>query len=61
MLLGAAIGAAMGILFAPDKGRETRRRLFNSAEDLSDELKNRFGGKCKCGSNCEDPEKDNPV
>jgi len=34
LLLGTAIGAAAGILFAPKSGKETRRSLKNSAQDL---------------------------
>lgn len=41
LLAGLAAGAALGILFAPDKGNETRDRLNDSLKDLGDALKER--------------------
>jgi gas vesicle protein len=35
-LLGAAVGVAVGILFAPAKGSYTRRRIARTAEELGD-------------------------
>lgn len=42
VLLGAAVGAALGILFAPDKGKETRKKLAKKGSDLGDSVKNKF-------------------
>ncbi len=42
MLIGAVIGGALGILFAPNKGSETRRKLSAKGEDLTDAMKDKF-------------------
>jgi gas vesicle protein len=42
MILGAAIGGALGILFAPDKGSETRKKLAAKGGDLTDAMKEKF-------------------
>jgi gas vesicle protein len=42
LLLGAAIGGAIGILFAPDKGSRTRRKLAAKGEDFTDSMKDKF-------------------
>lgn len=38
VLLGAAIGLALGVLFAPNKGSVTRAKLVNGFNDLSEEM-----------------------
>lgn len=37
LLAGAAIGSLLGVLFAPEKGEETRKRVRRKIEDLTDE------------------------
>jgi gas vesicle protein len=41
-LAGVAIGALLGILFAPDKGSVTRKKISGKAEALADDLKEKF-------------------
>ena len=41
-LAGTAIGAILGILFAPDKGTETRRKISQKTTDTANSLKDSF-------------------
>ena len=38
LLVGAAIGAGVGILYAPDEGSKTRQRIKDKAQETSDDL-----------------------
>ena len=39
LLAGLAAGAALGILFAPERGTETRDKLSDSLKNLGDTIK----------------------
>ena len=43
LLAGLAAGAAIGILYAPDKGWKTRARMKKAAENGYDDLKENLG------------------
>lgn len=42
VLAGVAVGAVLGVLFAPDIGWNTRKRISKKAEDLTDDLREKF-------------------
>lgn len=42
VLGGLAVGALLGILFAPDKGSNTRRKIAQKGNDLKDNLQGNF-------------------
>jgi gas vesicle protein len=42
LLAGVAAGALLGVLFAPDKGSETRKIISRKGEDYADGLTEKF-------------------
>lgn len=40
VVAGLAAGAVLGVLFAPDKGVDTRKKIARKGKDLTDELNN---------------------
>jgi gas vesicle protein len=42
VLAGVAAGAVLGILFAPDKGTVTRKKISSKGEEYADALKDKF-------------------
>jgi gas vesicle protein len=42
LLAGLAAGALLGVLFAPDKGVETRRKISKKGKDLVDDVKHKY-------------------
>jgi gas vesicle protein len=42
LLGGVAAGLAVGILLAPDKGEETRKKIKKTAEDCVDKVKEKI-------------------
>ncbi len=42
IMVGAAAGAALGILLAPEKGSETRRKISKKGEDSFGEIQVQF-------------------
>ena len=54
LLAGLAAGAALGLLFAPEKGTETRDRLSQSLKDLGDSIKDKAADEINALANLKD-------
>lgn len=42
ILVGLGAGALIGVLFAPERGSTTRRRILDKGQDYADDLKGKF-------------------
>ena len=40
MLIGVAVGAIGGVLFAPEKGKKTRKKIVKGAQEATNNFKN---------------------
>nr|WP_199076965.1 YtxH domain-containing protein [Pedobacter sp. ASV19] len=54
LLAGLAAGAALGLLFAPEKGTDTRDRLSQSLKDLGDSIKDKAADEINNLANLKD-------
>jgi gas vesicle protein len=42
VVIGGVTGAALGILFAPERGSDMRKRILSSGDELKDVLQGKF-------------------
>jgi len=47
LIIGGLIGAALGVLYAPKSGKETREEISHSAEELLKKTKAQYEEVCK--------------
>lgn len=48
---GVAAGALIGVLFAPDKGSKTRKKILDSGKDYMDDWKGKLDGLIHTATN----------
>ncbi|PID89675.1 MAG: hypothetical protein CSB01_00890 [Bacteroidia bacterium] len=41
-LAGAAAGASLGLLLAPDRGEETRKKILHTIDDIGDKASEQY-------------------
>ena len=58
LIIGGLIGAALGILYAPKSGKETREEISHSAEELLKKTKAQYEEVCKKIEKLADQEKE---
>ncbi len=51
ILAGVATGAALGILFAPEKGSQTRKNILAKGKGYTDDLKNKYNSMYETANN----------
>lgn len=42
LLVGVAIGGVLGVIFAPNKGSVTRKKITDESDELTDAIKDKF-------------------
>lgn len=47
MTLGALTGAAIGVLFAPNKGSKTRKKIATGAKDTVEDIRKKMDNEAK--------------
>jgi gas vesicle protein len=50
LVIGAVVGGALGILFAPEKGSVTRKKIAGKSEDLAKGIKEKVREYSENGS-----------
>ena len=59
ILAGAAVGAVLGVLFAPDKGSETRAKIAQKSGELTDAIKEGYSKVAEAVTNNYEAMKEN--